>query len=75
LSLFLRRPSDPKIDIVGGDVRIACVDPDKLTALEAYETVLGHQRTMYIERMGFSGTDKLGLKRYILIVFDLSKVL
>ena len=55
--------SDPNVQIVGGDVRIAYVDPKNLTALEAYESVFGYRQKLYIERMGFSATLNMGFKR------------
>jgi glycosyltransferase involved in cell wall biosynthesis len=55
--------SDPNVQIIGGDVRIAYVDPDNLTALEAYESVFGYRQKLYIERMGFSATLNMAFRK------------
>lgn len=55
--------SDPDVHIIGGDVRIALADPEKLTALEAYESVYAYRQKLYIEKMGFSGTGNLAMRR------------
>jgi glycosyltransferase involved in cell wall biosynthesis len=55
--------SNPNVQIVGGDVRIAYVDPDNLTALEAYESVFGYRQKLYIERMGFSATLNMAFRK------------
>jgi glycosyltransferase involved in cell wall biosynthesis len=57
--------SDPNVQIIGGDVRIAYDDPKHLTALESYESVFGYRQKLYIERMGFSGTGNLALQKSV----------
>ncbi len=54
---------DPEVQVIGGDVRIALVDPHKMTALEAYESVYAYRQKLYIEKMGFSGTGNLAMRR------------
>jgi glycosyltransferase involved in cell wall biosynthesis len=49
--------------VVGGDVRIDVLDPARLTALEAYESVFAYRQRMYIEKMNFSGTGNLAMTR------------
>jgi glycosyltransferase involved in cell wall biosynthesis len=49
--------------VVGGDVRIDFVDPQHLTAVEAYEAVFAYRQRMYIEKQGFSGTGNLAMHR------------
>lgn len=51
--------------IIGGDVRIAVIDPTKPTALECYEAIFAYRQQEYIERQGFSGTGNLALRREI----------
>lgn len=50
-------------DIIGGDVRIDVVDEKSPTALEAYESVFAYRQKMYIEKLGFSGTGNLAMRR------------
>jgi glycosyltransferase involved in cell wall biosynthesis len=47
--------------VIGGDVRIAYDDPNKLTALEAYESVFAYQQKKYIEKKSFTGTGNMAL--------------
>jgi GT2 family glycosyltransferase len=53
----------PEIMVIGGDVRIGAADPQRLTMLEAYESVFAFRQKEYIERMGFSGTGNLAMRR------------
>lgn len=55
-----------KNDILGGDVRIACVNPRKLSVLEAYESIYAYRMERYIAEEGFTGTGNLVVKRAIL---------
>lgn len=49
--------------IVGGDVRIAYDNLERLTMIEAYETVFAYRQKEYIEKKGFSGTGNLMVRR------------
>lgn len=51
----------PAETVVGGDVRIAFLDPQHLSGIEAYEAVFAYRQRMYIEKMGFSGTGNLAM--------------
>ncbi len=44
-------------------MRIARVDPERPTALEAYECVHAYRMKEYIEKQGFTGTGNLALRR------------
>lgn len=55
-----------KSDILGGDVRIAYVNPRKLSVLEAYESVYGFRMERYITREGFGATANLVVKKSVL---------
>jgi GT2 family glycosyltransferase len=59
----LTAPDAPAI--IGGDVQIDIVDPARLTALEAYESVFAYRQSRYIAREGFSGTGNLAMTRRI----------
>jgi glycosyltransferase involved in cell wall biosynthesis len=56
------RSAVPRL-ILGGDVRIAYRDPNRLTALEAYESVFAYRQQEYITKKGFSGTGNLAVRR------------
>jgi glycosyltransferase involved in cell wall biosynthesis len=58
--------ADPAIGILGGDVRIALVDPARLTMLEAYESIYAYRMEIYIARHGFTGTGNLVVRRPVL---------
>lgn len=49
--------------IVGGDVRIGLMDAQHPTKLEAYESVFAYRQKEYIEKMHFSGTGNLAMRR------------
>lgn len=54
--------ADPEAQILGGDVRIAYVDPPALTVLEAYESIYAYRMDRYIAREGFTGTGNLVIR-------------
>lgn len=58
--------ADPAAEILGGDVRIALVDPARLTTLEAYESIYAYRMDRYIAREGFTGTGNLVVRRAVL---------
>lgn len=58
--------ADPAAMILGGDVRIACADPARLTTLEAYESIYAYRMDRYIAREGFTGTGNLVVRRSVL---------
>lgn len=55
--------NDQTIQVVGGDVRIAYKNADRLTMLEAYESIYAYRQKMYIEQKNFSGTGNLAMRR------------
>jgi glycosyltransferase involved in cell wall biosynthesis len=63
LSAICSAFDDQQAQIVGGDVRIALANPDRMTMLEAYESIYAYRQKEYIERMGFSGTGNLAMRR------------
>jgi len=52
-----------EVDVIGGDVTIASVDPNRMTGLEAYESIWGYRFRMYVERDGFVGTGNMAVRR------------
>lgn len=57
--------ADPARAVIGGDVRIDFLDPERLTNIEAYEAVFGFRQKMYIERKRFSGAGNLAMSRSV----------
>lgn len=51
--------ADPEATILGGDVRIAYVDADRLSAIEAYESIYAFRQKLYIERDDYAATCNL----------------
>lgn len=49
--------------VIGGDVRIARVDPAHPTAVEAYESVYGYRMKLYIERDHYTATCNMAVRR------------
>lgn len=58
--------ADSTAEILGGDVRIPVLDPDRLTQLEAYESEYAYRMDRYIAREGFTGTGNLVVRRRVL---------
>lgn len=56
---------DADIAILGGDVRIACRNPRRLTLLEAYESVFAYRMKEYIAKQGFTGTGNLAMRAHV----------
>lgn len=56
---------DPQAAAIGGDVRIACVDPARPTAIEAYESVYGYRFKLYIRRHGYTGAGNMAVRREV----------
>lgn len=58
--------ADPEAQILGGDVRIALIDPARLTMLEAYESIYGYRADRYIPKQGFTVTCNLAMRPAVL---------
>lgn len=56
----------PGTDILGGDVRIGCVNPAHPTTTEAYESIYAYRMDRYIAKQGFTGTGNLVVRRPVL---------
>lgn len=68
LAAIVRRfAADPATLILGGDVQILQVDPDRPTAIEAFESEFGYRMEHYIKGQNFTGTGNLAMRR---AVFD-----
>lgn len=57
---------DQEATILGGDVRIAILDPARPTMLECYESIYAYRMDRYIAREGFTGTGNLVVRRAVL---------
>jgi GT2 family glycosyltransferase len=62
-AILARFAADPGLEIIGGDVRIPVEPGSKPSLAEAYEMVYAFQQKRYIERMNFSGTGNLAMRR------------
>lgn len=52
-------------EIFGGDVQILHVDPERPTALEAFESEFGFRMEFYIRDQNFTGTGNLAMRREV----------
>lgn len=66
LAMAEQAMADPTAQILGGDVRIALADPERLTMLEAYESIYAYRMDRYIADKGFTGTGNLVVRRSVL---------
>lgn len=66
LSAAAREMANLNMEILGGDVRIAYVDPENLTMIEAYESIYAYRMDRYIAKEGFTGTGNLVVRRKVL---------
>ena len=67
LAAIARRfDQDPHVGILGGDVRIARADPDRITAIEAYESIYAFRTRLYIERDRYVATLNMAVRRTII---------
>ena len=66
LAVAAREMADPVAEILGGDVRIALADPQRITLTEAYESIYAYRMDRYIAQQGFTGTGNLVVRRAVL---------
>lgn len=52
-------------DVIGGEVRIAPVDLDRLTVVEAFESVYGYRMKLFIERDNYTATCNMAVRRAV----------
>ncbi|MCO6049134.1 glycosyltransferase [Mesorhizobium sp. RP14(2022)] len=52
----------PEIDFLGGEIGIEPQDPDRLSAVEAYESVFSYQVRRYTEKLGFAATGNMAVR-------------
>jgi GT2 family glycosyltransferase len=64
-AIAARFAGDPAAQVLGGDVRIAHVDPARPTLIEAYESVYAYRMDRYIREQGFTGTGNLAVRRAV----------
>lgn len=51
-----------EIDFAGGDIRIRPADPQRLTAVEAYEAIYSYRTQLYVEQYGFAATGNMAVR-------------
>ncbi|HUH76520.1 MAG TPA: glycosyltransferase family A protein [Devosia sp.] len=52
----------PEIDVLGGDIRIRPQQADRLTAIEAYESIYSYRTQLYVEQYGFTATGNMAVR-------------
>lgn len=52
----------PDVDFIGGEVRVAWVDPRRPTAVEAYERVFSYRNRIYVEQHGYAATGNMAVR-------------
>ena len=57
--------ANPKADVIGGDVRIARVDPSRPTSIECYEGVYGYRMALYVARDHYTATCNMAVRRAV----------
>ncbi|WDR02947.1 glycosyltransferase family 2 protein [Devosia algicola] len=55
----------PDVDFAGGDIGIRPADPDRLTAVECYESVYSYRARRYVERDGYAATGNMSVRATI----------
>lgn len=55
----------PETGVIGGDVRIARVDPNRPTAVECYEGVYGYRMALYVTRDNYTATCNMATRRTV----------
>ena len=57
----------PETDVIGGEVRIDVSNANRMTAIEAYESVYGYRFRTYIEKHGYCGAGNMALRREVFL--------
>ena len=52
----------PEVDVLGGDIRIRPHQADRLTAIEAYESIYSYRTQLYVEQYGFTATGNMAVR-------------
>lgn len=55
----------PETDFLGGDIRILPANPDRLTSIEAYESVYSYRAQRYVEEYGFAATGNMAVRAQV----------
>lgn len=53
---------NPATGFLGGDIGILPVDPDRLTAVEAYESIYSYRARDYVQKYGFAATGNMAVR-------------
>lgn len=63
LAAFVRYFDEHRdVDFAGGDIRIQPANPERLTAVEAYESIYSYRTQQYAERHGFAATGNMAVR-------------
>lgn len=55
----------PEIDFAGGDIRIRPADPERLTAVETYESIYSYRAPLYVKQHGYAATGNMAVRAAI----------
>ena len=64
-TILTHLPNHPETGAMGGDVRIAFANSDRLTAIEAYEAIYGYRFKLYIEQHKYTGSGNMAVWRSV----------
>ncbi|ASY65973.1 Glycosyl transferase (plasmid) [Sinorhizobium sojae CCBAU 05684] len=55
----------PDVDLIAGDIEILMIDPDRPTAIEAYESIYSYRVRLYAQRHGFAATGNMAVRKRV----------
>ncbi|MDQ0322181.1 glycosyltransferase involved in cell wall biosynthesis [Pararhizobium capsulatum DSM 1112] len=58
----------PDVDFAGGDIAIQMTDPDRPSAVEAYESIYSYRARLYVERHGYAATGNMAVRARVFSV-------
>ncbi len=61
-SIVVAMRERPELDLLGGDIAILMADPDRPTAIEAYESVYSYRARRYVEKDGYAATGNMAVR-------------
>lgn len=53
------------VDLIAGAIGILMTDPDRPTAIEAYESIYSYRARLYVERHGYAATGNMAVRRCV----------
>ena len=62
LSIVEFMDRNPSVAFIGGDIRILLADPQRMTSIEAYESIYSYRAQRYVEHNGFAATGNMAVR-------------